>query len=193
MELYFATQNANKVVEIQKIVPEAFEVKSIKELGVIDDIPETSGTIAGNSHQKATYIFDRFNVPVFADDTGLEVYALNGAPGVHSARYAGEQKNNDDNINLLLRNLEDKENRSARFLTVITYIDSEGVSHQFEGTVEGEIVDSRTGKEGFGYDPVFRPAGFSLTFAEMSLEEKNKISHRGRAFRSFINFLSSQK
>ncbi len=165
-----------------------FRILSLKEIGCDEELPETQTTLEGNSLQKAAYIFGRFHLPCFADDTGLEVEALNGAPGVYSARYAGEQKNSDDNIALLLKNLSGKKNRKARFRTVITLIGLNGVKN-FEGVVNGAILDHRRGHGGFGYDPVFLPDGFLKTMAEMTLGEKNLISHRGQAVKKLVDYL----
>ena len=188
MKLVFATQNNNKVEEINKSIPSNFSVKSLSEINCFDDIPETSNTLEGNAMQKANYVYEKFNVNCFADDTGLEVDALNGEPGVFSARYAGANKNSDDNINLLLSNLKDSKNRKAQFRTVIALIIN-GKPTTFEGIVKGIIADSRSGDSGFGYDPIFIPDGYSKSFAEMSIDEKNKISHRAIAFKKMIDFL----
>lgn len=191
MELYFATHNRNKLSEIQKLLPENIRLLSLDDLGLQEEIPETADTIAGNSLMKTQYVYDQYQVACFGDDTGLEVDALQGAPGVRSARYASEGKDSEANMDLLLKNLENAENRTARFKTVITFIAADGDTRQFTGTVEGEITHTRSGEKGFGYDPVFRPAEHDKTFAEMSPEEKNKISHRGKAFRQLINFLKA--
>lgn len=188
MELIFATQNEDKVKEIQKLMPSHIEVKSLKAIGCTDDIPETQETLEGNAIQKAQYIVEKYNVNCFSDDTGLEVTALNGAPGVYSARYAGPTKNSDDNMQLLLKELKDKEDRSAQFRTAIALI-IDGKTQTFEGIVEGEIRKEKAGAEGFGYDPIFEPEGRGVTFAEMPLSEKNEISHRARALKKMIQFL----
>lgn len=188
MELIFATQNEDKVKEIQKLMPSYIVVKSLKAIGCTDDIPETQETLEGNAIQKAQYIVEKYNINCFSDDTGLEVTALNGAPGVYSARYAGPTKNSDDNMQLLLNELKDKEDRSAQFRTAIALI-IDGKTQTFEGTVEGEIRKEKAGAEGFGYDPIFEPEGRGVTFAEMPLSEKNEISHRARALKKMIQFL----
>src|SRR6478735_42664 len=180
MEFCFATNNENKLAEVQKMLPDTIKLKTLAQIGCTAELPETQDTLEGNACQKAQYVFEHFEINCFADDTGLEVYSLNNAPGVHSARYAGEQRNNLDNINLLLENLKDKPDRKARFRTVISLV-LDGEYFNFEGTVEGEIVDEMRGTNGFGYDAVFVPEGYTQTFAEMSAEEKNKISHRGQA------------
>lgn len=188
MELVFATQNKNKAAEIQKLMPEGITVKTLGEIGCNDDIPETAPTLAGNARQKSEYVVEKFKVNCFADDTGLEIDALGGEPGVYSARYAGPQKNAEDNMDLVLDKLKGETNRSARFKTVISLI-IDGKEIQFEGIAEGEITTSKSGQEGFGYDPIFKPAGKAVTFSEMSMEDKNKISHRGKAVRQLITYL----
>lgn len=189
MKLIFASHNANKVREIQDILGNEFELLCLKDLLFTEDIPETSSTLEGNSKIKADAVYKRFKTPCFADDTGLEVKSLNGAPGVYSARYAGENKNAEDNMNLLLANLKSHTNRQARFRTVITYKSSKN-THQFEGIVEGQIILQKTGEHGFGYDPIFVPNGSEKTFGEMSILEKNTFSHRARAFEKFRLFLN---
>jgi XTP/dITP diphosphohydrolase len=191
VNLCFASNNNHKLSEIRPLLEPDFSILSLAEIGCFEELAETQDTLEGNSRQKAEYVFDRYNVPCFADDTGLEVEALDHAPGVYSARYAGEHKNSNDNIDLLLKNLKEKSNRKARFRTVITLAGFEGGIHLFEGVVEGTIINSRKGTDGFGYDPVFQPAGFNKTFAEMSLEEKNGISHRARAILKLITFLKN--
>lgn len=189
MKIYFATHNKNKLKEIQQLLPAGFELLGLDDLQLNEDIPETADTIEENSRMKTRYVYDRYKVACFGDDTGLEVDALNGEPGVYSARYAGEEKDSNANMDLLLRKLALEKNRKARFKTVITYIAPSGAEKQFTGTVEGEITKGKTGGEGFGYDPVFKPIGHERTFAEMSPEEKNKISHRARAFQKLIDYL----
>ena len=189
-QLVFATNNQNKLREISNIIGDRYELKTPAACGILEEIPEDQNTISGNASQKSHYIFDKIGVDCFADDTGLEVEALQGAPGVHSARYAGEQKNSEDNINLLLQNMAGVENRKARFKTVISLIIG-GKEYQFEGIVNGFITTERHGTDGFGYDPVFRPEGYDVTFAEMSLEEKNRISHRGKAVAQLVDFLKT--
>lgn len=189
IKLVFATNNSNKIKEIQAIMPSHIELLSLQRIGCEEDIPETSPTIEGNALQKARYIKEHYGYDCFADDTGLEVEALNGAPGVYSARYAGDQKDNQANIDKLLAELKDKENKAARFKTVIALILG-NQEHTFYGICEGTILSEKRGEQGFGYDPVFKPTGYSTTFAQMSLEEKSNISHRGRATRKLIEFLS---
>lgn len=192
MKLLFATHNQNKVIEIAPLVPDHFEIVSLHDLGFHEDIPETAFTLEGNAMLKAETIFGATGFNCFADDTGLEVEALNGAPGVFSARYAGEQKNAQDNIDKLLQELQEEQNRKAQFRTVICLI-LEGEKYMFEGIVEGKIETIRIGSGGFGYDPIFTPMGYNRTFAEMTLEEKSKISHRGIAFDQLIRFLNEYK
>ncbi len=189
MKIYFATHNKNKLKEIAKIIPAGFELLGLEDLDLQEDIPETSDTIEGNSSMKTQYVFQKHGVVCFGDDTGLEVAALDGAPGVYSARYAGPNCDSKDNMKLLLKNMEGADNRKARFKTVITYIDASGNKNQFTGIVNGDITETQSGHEGFGYDPIFLPEGHSKTFAEMTSSEKNKISHRARAFRQLIQFL----
>jgi XTP/dITP diphosphohydrolase len=188
MELVFATNNNHKLREISNLLGNSFNLLSLKDLDISEDIPEEEPTLEGNALQKARYIYKKLNKNVFADDTGLETEALDGQPGVHSARYAGENKNSDDNINKLLSLLNGNNNRKARFRCVIALIIN-GDEHLFEGIAEGSIIDERRGSEGFGYDPVFIPSGSKLTFAEMPLPEKNLISHRARAFEKLKIFL----
>jgi XTP/dITP diphosphohydrolase len=189
--LCFATNNENKIEEIRTQLGSFFLLKKLSDVGCFEELPETRDTIEGNSIQKATYVFDQYNVACFADDTGLEVEALNGEPGVYSARYAGEQKNSEDNIRLLLTRLAGEQNRKARFRTVITLAEADGIS-TFEGIVDGNILIEKRGTLGFGYDPVFQPNGFNKTFAEMNLEEKSKISHRSIAMNKLIQFLKGK-
>ena len=191
MKILFATANLNKAFEIQKIVPEGFEIISLKDLNFTDDIPETSSTIEGNALQKTKFIVDKFKIDCFADDTGLEIEALNGEPGVYSARYAGEERDPEKNMDLVLEKMNNIENRNARFKTVIALY-FEGHVHLFEGVVNGLIRKTKSGIDGFGYDPIFEPIGFGKTFAEMTIDEKNKISHRGRAFEKMVEFLKNE-
>ena len=191
MKLIFASHNDNKVLEIQNILGERYELISLKELSFHNEIPETADTLEGNSMLKANAIYKAFETSCFSDDTGLEVDALGGAPGVYSARYAGSNKNAADNMNLLLENLAGHSNRKARFRTVITYKTSQQVM-QFEGLIEGEILYEKKGEYGFGYDPIFLPNGASKTFAQMTMSEKNQYSHRSRAFEKLRAFLESQ-
>jgi XTP/dITP diphosphohydrolase len=198
-KLIFVTHNQNKLAEIKELLGKEFKLVSLEDLCIDDDIPETRTTLEGNAIQKARYIYDRFHLPCFADDSGLETESLNGEPGVYSARYAGslsefesENIRNEANIQKLLYNLSGKTNRRARFRTVIGFI-TDNHEYTFEGIVNGQIVSQKRGKSGFGYDPVFVPDGFDITFAEMTLKEKNKISHRARAFRKFAEFLKNSK
>jgi XTP/dITP diphosphohydrolase len=194
MKLCLATNNAHKVEELQALLGEKFQLQTLKEIGCFDDIPETANTFDGNSLQKAMYVWERFKIDCIADDSGLEVDALNGEPGVFSARYAGtpsvgEQVNHAKNIEKLLRNLKGIENRAAQFRSVITLLIN-GESHFFEGIIRGKITQERHGEKGFGYDPIFMPEGYDRTFAEMTMEEKNPISHRGLAVEKMIDFLN---
>jgi XTP/dITP diphosphohydrolase len=188
MKLCFATNNKHKLEEIQALLGDQFELVTLEDIGCDTDIPEPFETISENSKGKAQYIYGQYHINCFADDTGLIVDALNGEPGVKSARYAGEQRNSQDNIELLIKNLSSQDNHHARFLTVITLV-IDGVYHQFDGSVEGTIIFDQRGTNGFGYDPVFVPEGFDRTFAEMTLEEKSNLSHRARAFAKLVHFL----
>ncbi len=188
--LCFATNNLNKIAEIGQILGDEFKIQSLDDIGCFEELPENQDTLEGNSLEKAKYVFDNYHTSCFADDTGLEVKALMGDPGVMSARYAGLQKDSNDNIDLLLKNLLNIENREARFRTVITLITPEGVN-QFEGIIEGDILTSRRGNLGFGYDPVFQPSGYLKSFAELSMEQKNMISHRALAFRKLVSYLKT--
>jgi len=189
IDLIFATGNQNKLLEINKIIPNNVKIISLKDLKFSDDIPENENTIEGNAIYKAKYIYNKFNTNVFSDDTGLEVEALNGEPGVYSARYAGEACDSNDNIKKLLKKLKKKKNRSARFKTIIALIIKNKI-HTFEGIINGEILKNPIGENGFGYDSIFRPAGYSKSFAELSINEKNIISHRSLAIKKLINFIS---
>ena len=190
MELVFASGNEHKVYEVAKTLGGSIPLKGLHDIGCTTDLPETSDTLEGNARQKARYVWEHFGVNCFADDTGLEVFALDMAPGVYSARYAGDQRSSTDNMRLLLENLKNQSDRSARFRTVICLI-LEGEEYLFEGTVQGTIRHEPSGTEGFGYDPVFEPSGYAITFAEMSIEEKNTISHRGKAIAALRDFLAS--
>ncbi|APQ15855.1 non-canonical purine NTP diphosphatase [Maribacter hydrothermalis] len=190
MKLVFATHNPNKLKEIQKLVPSFIELVSLDEIGCTEDIPETASSLEGNARIKASYVTKTYNFPCFADDTGLIVNALNGEPGVYSARYAGPQKNSKANMTKLLRNLKYKNNRTAFFKTVIA-LNIKGETHIFEGTVDGEITEKETGQNGFGYDPIFKPNGYEETFGQLPLSVKNKISHRGLAFKKLITYLNN--
>ena len=188
MQIVFASSNKNKIFEIQSILPETIQILSLEDIGCLEEIPETSTTIEGNAILKANYVTSKYGYDCFADDTGLEVAVLNGAPGVFSARYAGEQRNSDDNMNKLLHALSDKSNRKAQFKTVIA-LNINGKQELFTGIAEGEITLEKTGTKGFGYDPIFQPIGYEETFAELSFEIKNEISHRGKATQKLTNFL----
>jgi len=189
-KLLFATNNSNKLREIQEIIGDSFKILSLKDVNFRGEIPETQDTIEGNARQKARFIFDKTGLDCFADDTGLEIDALNGRPGVYSARYAGEQCNFADNIRKVLSGMENATNRKARFRCVVTLI-FKGKEYSFEGKVEGVIIQEKKGAEGFGYDPIFLPDGFDQTFAEMPPYLKNGISHRGKAVTRMIRFLES--
>ncbi len=188
MKIIFATSNQHKLKEIKSIAISGIEIVSLKEIGFEGELPETHETIEENSMEKAEYLSKKFNIACFAEDTGLIIDALNGEPGVYSARYAGETATFDDNVSKVLAKMSGMENRKARFKTVITYY-SEGKHVQFEGITEGEILKERKGAEGFGYDPVFRPLGSTKSYAEMTLEEKNQFSHRKKSFDLFANHL----
>tara|TARA_A100000171_G_scaffold53099_1_gene76837 strand:+ start:7713 stop:8288 length:576 start_codon:yes stop_codon:yes gene_type:complete len=189
MKLVFATHNQNKFKEVKLLLPSHIELLSLTDINCTDDIPETAATIEGNAVLKTEYVRSHYGLDCFADDTGLEVSALNGEPGVFSARYAGENKNSEDNIDKLLKNLAGKENRSARFKTAIALsINVESVL--FLGVCEGTITKVRRGDKGFGYDPIFLPTDFTETFSEMSMEDKSRIGHRGKAMRQLISYLS---
>jgi XTP/dITP diphosphohydrolase len=192
MKLVFATQNENKAQEIQSLLPEYFKIITLKDIRCFDEIPETAETLEGNSLLKASFISETYNLNCFADDTGLEVEALDNLPGVYSARYAGPEKSAAANINKVLLELEGKVERNAQFRTLITLILNKS-TFSFEGIVRGEIISEKRGENGFGYDPIFVPEGEVRTFAEMSLEEKNKHSHRARAFQKMIDFLNELK
>ena len=191
MKIIFATNNAHKLSEVQAVLGDSFELVTPRMCGVEEDIPETAATLEGNASQKSHYLYEKTGLDCFADDTGLEVEALGGEPGVHSARYATDGHDFAAN-SLLLKNLEGKENRRARFRTVISLIEG-GEEHLFEGIVEGRIIDHESGEEGFGYDPLFVPDGFDRTFAEMTAEEKNAVSHRGRAVRKLVAYLHAKQ
>lgn len=186
--LCFATNNAHKLEEIQALLGHDFELLTLKEINCDKELPETGDNLEANSLQKTQYLFDNYGVNCFGDDSGLEVEALDGEPGVYSARYAGEQRNADDNMNLLLEKLGNNSNRKARFRSVITLI-QDGKVTQFDGSVEGEIIAEKRGSQGFGYDPIFVPENLGRTFAEMSLAEKSTLSHRARAFEKLVAFL----
>ena len=189
--IVFATGNAHKLAEVQAVLGDGFRLITAAEAGITEEIPENGNTLTENASQKSHYLYERLGVDCFADDTGLEVDALGGAPGVHSARYATDGHDFAANNRLLLKNMEGKTDRRARFRTVISLI-LEGREHLFEGTVEGRIAESESGAGGFGYDPLFIPDGSEVSFAEMSAEAKNAISHRGRAVRKLAEFLNKE-
>lgn len=191
MKLIFATHNRNKAFEIHNLLPSHFHLLTLDDINFHDEIPENEPTIEGNSVFKAQFIYNEFELNCFADDTGLEIEALNGRPGVHSARYSGEDRNPDANMNRVLDELKGISNRNARFKTVITLV-IEGEQHIFEGIVNGRIIDEKRGTNGFGYDPIFIPENETRTFAEMELTEKNEFSHRARALDKMIDFLILQ-
>lgn len=188
MKLVFATNNANKLKEVQKMLLKSIQLLSLKDINCFDEIEETATTLEGNAHLKANYISENFGYNCFADDTGLEVESLDGKPGVYSARYAGEPANSENNMQKLLSELENKTNRKAKFRTAIA-LHLNGEKYLFEGICKGEIITEKQGEKGFGYDPIFKPEGYNASFAEMSSEEKNKISHRGIAIQKLVAFL----
>jgi XTP/dITP diphosphohydrolase len=188
MKLIFASHNENKAREIRSLLPEHIELLTLTDMKLLGEIPETAETLEGNALLKASYVYERFGLNCFADDTGLEVHALKGAPGVRSARYAGSSKDPEANMALLLKNLSNVEDRSARFRTSIALFWN-GKQHFFDGIVNGAIAKIRSGSEGFGYDPIFIPDNSSRTFAEMTLQEKNQQSHRARALQKMIDFI----
>lgn len=188
MKLVFATSNQNKANEIQSLIPNLLQILSLLDIQCTEEIPETQSTIEGNASQKAFYVYEKYHQNCFADDTGLEVESLNGKPGVLSARYAGESRDANENMDKVLQELSLKENRKARFKTVISLVIS-GKEHQFEGVVDGVILSEKRGDSGFGYDPIFLPDGYDLSFAEMDLSTKNKISHRAKAVNKLVEYL----
>lgn len=190
MQLVFATNNLNKLKEVQSLIPKHIQLLSLKDINCLEDIPETQPTIEGNAIQKADYVKTNYGYDCFADDTGLEVEALNGEPGVFSARYAGPQRDANDNMNLLLNNLEDNNSRNAQFKTVVA-LHLNGELKTFTGICKGEITTEKRGDRGFGYDPIFQPNGYTETFAEIDLELKNKIGHRGKAVMKLVGFLNT--
>ena len=191
IKIVFATNNPNKLYEVQAQLPKRIKLISLKDIECNEEIPETQNTIEGNAIQKANYVKNKYNLDCFAEDTGLEVEILNGEPGVYSARYAGPEKNTMDNIQKLLYKLKDKANRKAQFKTVIA-MHFKGKLITFQGICKGEITENVMGSEGFGYDPIFKPLGNSKTFAQLSLNEKNKIGHRGRAVTQLIDFFQAK-
>ena len=190
MEIVFATSNLNKMKEVKAILPSTIQLLSLSDIGFKEEIEETEDTIEGNSILKARTIFEKFKIPVLAEDTGLEVYELNMAPGVYSARYAGEPSNAEKNMDLLLKNMKEIENRTAQFKTVATFMTNTAY-YNFTGVIIGEIIKEKRGSGGFGYDPIFKPSGFSKVFAELSLHEKSIISHRAIAMNKFANFIKT--
>lgn len=192
MQLVFASNNKNKIKEIQQLLPPSIEILSLESIGCHEEIPETAETIEGNAILKANYVTEKYGYNCFADDTGLEIEALNGEPGVYSARYAGEQKNANDNMDKVLNTLGDSKNRTAQFKTVIA-LNINGDQRLFIGIAKGEITIEKSGNQGFGYDPIFRPEGYQETFADLDLAVKNKISHRGKATQLLISYLSEVK
>lgn len=192
MQIVFATNNQNKIKEVQALVPKHITLLSLKNIGCHEELPETTGTIEGNAQQKASYVKAHYGYDCFADDTGLEVDALNGAPGVDTAHYAGPQRSAEDNMNKLLTNLKQAPSRKAQFKTVIA-LHLNGALKTFTGICKGEITTEKQGTQGFGYDPIFKAEGYDQTFAEIPLEEKNKIGHRGKAVQQLIEFLNTLK
>ncbi len=192
MKICFATNNIKKIEEVKTALDGHFQIVSLQEIGCFEELPETGDTLEYNAFQKARYVKEHYGVDCFADDSGLLVEALDGAPGVYSGRYAGEPRSDERNMDLLLKNLEGEKNRKASFRTVIALI-LEGSEYTFDGKVDGEILLQRTGNQGFGYDPIFRPAGHSRSFAQLTLDEKNTISHRGKAVRALTKFLGNRK
>jgi XTP/dITP diphosphohydrolase len=192
MQIVFATNNQNKIKEVQALVPKHITLLSLKDIDCHEDLPETTGTIEGNALQKASYVKDHYGYDCFADDTGLEVDALNGAPSVDTAHYAGPQRSAEDNMNKLLANLKQATTRKAQFKTVIA-LHLNGALKTFTGICKGEITTEKQGTQGFGYDPIFKAEGYDQTFAEIPLEEKNKIGHRGKAVQQLIAFLNTLK
>jgi len=188
MKLVFASNNKNKIREIQLLLPESIQILSLEDIGCFEEIPETADTIEGNAILKANYVSQKYGYDCFADDSGLEVDALNGNPGVYSARYAGEQKDDNENMDKLLANLKDITNRNANFKTVIC-LNLKGNQHLFTGIINGKIIEEKIGSNGFGYDPIFIADGYAKTFAELTIQEKSAISHRGLAVKQLVAFL----
>ncbi|MGC6480143.1 MAG: RdgB/HAM1 family non-canonical purine NTP pyrophosphatase [Flavobacteriaceae bacterium] len=191
MELLFASHNQNKIIEIQQMLPEKIKLKGLSDLGWETPIPETGETLTENAWIKADFLYQKTKMDCFADDTGLLVEALNGAPGVYSARYAGPEKNAQKNMQKLLDALQEHSNRKAKFVTAIACY-WQGEKHLFTGEVKGEIMLQKSGDQGFGYDPIFQPEGYSISFAQMDAKEKNRISHRGIAFQAFLQFINNR-
>ena len=189
MELVFTSNNQHKIDEIKILLPAGIKLLSLIDINCKEELPETQATIEGNALQKAKYVFDNYKIPCFADDTGLEIDALQGRPGIYSARYAGEQKNALDNMNKVLNELKGVDNRKSYFKTVIAFINKDAKEFLFEGKVEGKITNEIKGSKGFGYDPIFQPLGYDITFAEMDMNTKNGVSHRARAVSKLIGYL----
>ncbi len=192
MKLVFATNNQHKLQEIKQLLNGSFELLCLNDIGCDDDIPENQDTLEGNAAEKAFFIYNKYGINCFADDTGLEIEALNGEPGVYSARYAGEERSADNNMDLVLEKLNKIKNRKARFRTVVSLV-IDGCESQFEGIVNGQILEEKRGETGFGYDPIFKPDESDRSFAEMPMEEKNQISHRGRAVQKLVEYLIQHK
>ncbi|SMB96722.1 dITPase [Hymenobacter roseosalivarius DSM 11622] len=193
MRICFATNNEHKLTEVRALLPSTIELVSLQDIGCHEELPETQDTLSGNARQKAEYVWEHYHTSCFADDTGLEVDALDGAPGVYSARYAGPQRAAADNMAKLLQNLPPSTDRSARFRTVIALVLPDGEWQEFNGVVQGRIIEEVRGQAGFGYDPIFEPAGHHQTFAEMTPEQKNSLSHRGRAVAQLVAFLAGRE
>ncbi|MFW6327484.1 MAG: RdgB/HAM1 family non-canonical purine NTP pyrophosphatase [Bacteroidota bacterium] len=191
MDLIFATHNEHKTLEVDRMVGDSWNVKSLKDIDFLEEVPETGQTLEENAIEKARFIYDRLGADCFADDTGFEIDALGGEPGVFSARYAGPEKDSKNNIAKVLKQMDGHLNRKARFRTVIALM-FKGELHLFKGEVQGIVLKELQGEGGFGYDPVFKPDGYDISFAEMSVEEKNRISHRGRAFKKLVTFLKNE-
>ncbi len=189
--IVFASNNAHKLEEVREKMKDLYEIKSLKEISCFDEIPETANTFKGNAEQKANWVVEKYNCDCFADDSGIEIDALNGAPGVFSARYAGENCSYDDNNKLVMKNLQGESNRNARFVTVIC-LKLNNETHFFRGEVYGKIISEYRGKGGFGYDPIFMPDGYNKTYAQLGLKEKNKFSHRALALAKMIDFLKNR-
>jgi XTP/dITP diphosphohydrolase len=191
-KIIFATNNKHKLEEVKAILKNDFEIISLSEIGCNEEIPETADTLEGNAALKAKFVFERYGIDCFADDTGLEIEALNGRPGVYSARYAGVPSNSNNNLMKVLKEMEGQTNRNARFRTVICFIEN-AKYHYFEGIIKGKIAENPQGTHGFGYDPIFIPDGYDKSFAAMNLDTKNSISHRALAIRKFTNYLKQSE
>ena len=191
MKIIFATNNPNKLAEIRQLMPKGIEILSLKDINCLEELPETSETLEGNAMQKAFYVFDNYAHNCFADDTGLEIDVLDGRPGVYSARFAGEDCNAEDNMQKVLKEMTGEHNRNASFRTIVSLV-IDGEEFSFEGKIEGKITLEKSGKKGFGYDPIFLPNGYKKSFAEMTMEEKGFISHRGKAVKNLTQFLAKR-